>query len=76
VLKTRGYAVLYFHPWEFTNLNEFPERKISSIIRRNSGDKMVIRFEKMLLHYLAKGVEFDKTANFLQHAGAFTSNKN
>jgi len=76
VLKTRGYAVLYFHPWEFTNLNEFPERNISSIIRRNSGDKMVIRFEKMLLHYLAKGVEFDSTGNFLKQAGAFTSIKN
>jgi len=73
VLKTRGYAVLYFHPWEFTNLNEFPERNISYIIRRNSGDKMINRFEKMLLHYLSKGVEFDKTGNYLKQAGAFTS---
>jgi len=73
VLKDRGYAVLYFHPWEFTNLNEFPERNISYIIRRNSGEKMIIRFEKMLLHYLAKGVEFDKTGNYLKQAGAFTS---
>jgi len=73
VLKTRGYAVLYFHPWEFTNLNEFPERNISYIIRHNSGDKMIIRFEKMLLHYLTKGVEFDKTGNYLEQAGAFPS---
>ena len=75
VLKTRGYAVLYFHPWEFTNLNEFPERNISSIIRRNSGDRMIIRFEKMLVHYHAQGVGFDTTGNYLKQAGAFASTK-
>jgi len=72
VLKSRGYAVLYFHPWEFTNLNEYPERNISYIIRRNSGDKMINRFKKMMEYYLAKGVAFDTTRNFLKEAGAFT----
>jgi len=75
VLKTRGYAVLYFHPWEFTDLSEFPERNISYIIRHNSGERMIIRFEKMVQHYLAKGVVFDTTRNYLKEAGAFTKNK-
>jgi len=75
VLKTLGYAVLYFHPWEFTNLNEYPEHNISYIIRRNSGPKMISRFQKMLEYYLAKGVVFDTTRNFLNEAGAFTSKK-
>jgi len=75
VLKSRGYAVLYFHPWEFTNLNEYPERNIPFIIRRNSGDKMIKRFQKMVENYLAKGVVFDKTGNYLNEAGAFNSTK-
>jgi len=75
VLKTPGYAVLYFHPWEFTNLNDYPERNIPFIIRRNSGDKMIHRFQKMVEHYLAKGVVFDTTRNFLYEAGAFKPGK-
>ena len=75
VLKTPGYAVLYFHPWEFTNLNEYPERNIPYIIRRNSGDQMILRFQKMVEHYLAKGVVFDTTRNFLKDAGALSSEK-
>lgn len=75
VLKTPGYAVLYFHPWEFTDLNEYPERNIPYIIRRNSGAKMMHRFQKMVEHYLAKGVVFDTTCNFLSEAGAFTPGK-
>jgi len=75
VLRNPGYAVLYFHPWEFTNLNEYPERNIPYIIRRNSGDQMIHRFRKMLEYYLAKGVSFDTTRNFLNDAGAFTTEK-
>lgn len=75
VLKTPGYAVLYFHPWEFTNLNEYPERNIPYIIRRNSGIKMINRFQKMVTYYLAKGVVFDTTRNFLNEAGAFSQEK-
>jgi peptidoglycan/xylan/chitin deacetylase (PgdA/CDA1 family) len=72
VLKNTGYAVLYFHPWEFTNLNEFPERNIPFIIRRNSGIKMIHRFQKMVEYYLKRGVAFDTTRNYLNDTGAFT----
>jgi len=75
LLKTQGYAVLYFHPWEFTNLNEYPERNIPYYIRRNSGLKMIQRFQKMVEYSLAKGVVFDTTRNFLNEAGAFDSEK-
>ena len=75
VLKTQRYAVVYFHPWEFTNLNEYPERNIPYIIRRNSGANMILRFQKMVEYYLAKGVAFDTTRNFLNEAGAFNSKK-
>lgn len=75
VLKTQGYAVLYFHPWEFTNLNENPDWKIPYIIRRNSGNKMIIRFQKMVEYYLKRGMAFDTTRNFLTEAGAFIIQK-
>ena len=75
VLRNPGYAVLYFHPWEFTNLNEYPERNIPYYIRRNSGLKMIQRFQKMVEYSLAKGVVFDTTRNFLNEAGAFDSEK-
>jgi Polysaccharide deacetylase/Domain of unknown function (DUF3473) len=45
-LKSNQPLCLYFHPWEFTDLSDF--KKLPFIVRRNSGDKMFLKFEKLL----------------------------
>ena len=42
-----GYATLYFHPWEFTDLHQ-KEFNFPSYVMRNSGEQMCDRFEKLL----------------------------
>ncbi len=47
-LKKDGYFTTYFHPWEFYELNDYPEFKIPFIIRRNSGSAMAQRLERLI----------------------------
>ena len=46
-MQQRGYATLYFHPWEFTDLHQ-KEFNFPSYVMRNSGTQMIERFEKLL----------------------------
>jgi Polysaccharide deacetylase/Domain of unknown function (DUF3473) len=45
-LKSSQPVCLYFHPWEFADLDNY--KKLPFIIRRNSGEKMFLKFEKLL----------------------------
>lgn len=49
-----GYAGLYFHPWEFTDLHQ-KEFNFPNYVMRNSGDKMISRFDKLLKFIRKKG---------------------
>lgn len=53
-VSSLGYATLYFHPWEFTNLNQ-KEFNFPAYVMRNSGDKMINRFEELLKFINLKG---------------------
>lgn len=57
VLKHDGYFTTYFHPWEFYELNDHPEFKISYIIRKNSGRNMEKRLDN-LINALKKDHQF------------------
>ena len=46
-IKDVGYATLYFHPWEFTDLYQ-KEFNFPNYIMRNTGKKMIQRFENLL----------------------------
>ncbi|MDO4230278.1 MAG: polysaccharide deacetylase family protein [Capnocytophaga sp.] len=46
-VKYRKYATLYFHPWEFTDLNQ-KEFNFPSYVMKNTGEKMIQRFENLL----------------------------
>lgn len=48
VLKSDGYFVTYFHPWEFYELKEHPEFRMQYIIRKNSGKDMVNRLDRLI----------------------------
>ena len=46
-MKSIGYAALYFHPWEFTDLHQ-KEFNFPAYVMRNSGEKMIARFDSLL----------------------------
>ena len=49
-----GYATLYFHPWEFTNLHQ-KEFNFPAYVMRNSGEQMIERFDQLLQYIDKKG---------------------
>lgn len=50
-LKQRGYVTLYFHPWEFSEIEG--KFNLPWYATKNSGKEMIFRFEK-LLKYIKK----------------------
>lgn len=53
-LKSIGYAALYFHPWEFTDLHQ-KEFNFPAYVMRNSGEKMIARFDSLLTFIKQQG---------------------
>ncbi len=47
-LKKDKYLNLYFHPWEFTDLNQKEKYGFPNYISKNSGDKMTDRLDNLL----------------------------
>lgn len=45
-LTKTGYFATYFHPWEFADLSGY--KAVPGYIKRNSGDKLVTRLEKVI----------------------------
>jgi len=63
VLKSDGYFVTYFHPWEFYELKDHPEFKMPFIIKNHSGREMVERLDnlvKMLKNEGRKFITYDE----------------
>ena len=55
-VKSIGYAALYFHPWEFTDLHQ-KEFNFPAYVMRNSGEKMITRFDSLLTFIKQQGWE-------------------
>lgn len=53
-VKSIGYAALYFHPWEFTDLHP-KEFNFPAYVMRNSGEKMIARFDSLLTFIKQQG---------------------
>lgn len=53
-VKSIGYAALYFHPWEFTDLYQ-KEFNFPAYVMRNSGEKMIARFDSLLTFIKQQG---------------------
>lgn len=58
-----GYANIYFHPWEFMDLDSL-EWKLPFYARRNTGIKMQKRFSKLLEFLQFEGVPFSTLGEF------------
>jgi hypothetical protein len=47
-LKKDKYLNIYFHPWEFTNLNQPEKFNFPGYISKNSGEAMIARMDKFI----------------------------
>lgn len=63
-LKTDSYLNIYFHPWEFADLNCL-NIDIPYIVRRNSGYKIKKRLSDIIRMFLDKGAKFCTISDFI-----------
>lgn len=68
-LKHDGYFVTYFHPWEFYELKEHPELKMSFIIKNHSGMEHVRRLDHVIKMLKGRGEEFVTFSTFTEKVG-------
>ncbi len=59
-LKKDGYLNLYFHPWEFSNLNRYP---LPKHVKKHSGQYLLQRLDTLITD-LKKVAVFDQLKNF------------
>jgi peptidoglycan/xylan/chitin deacetylase (PgdA/CDA1 family) len=63
-IKNDGYLNLYFHPWEFTNLNQPEKFGFPAYVSKNSGEAFVSRIRDFITWAKSNGYEFMKTGDF------------
>jgi peptidoglycan/xylan/chitin deacetylase (PgdA/CDA1 family) len=59
-----GYLNLYFHPWEFTDLNQPEKYGFPGYVSKNSGEAFVERITDFISWAQSKGHEFARTDEF------------
>lgn len=60
-LKNDGYLCLYFHPWEFTNINHY---NLPKYVKRYCGEALVQRLQNLITDLKPEG-EFITTQDFI-----------
>lgn len=55
-LRETGFFATYFHPWEFSDLSKFSS--VPFYIKKNSGEKLCKRLEKVVARLKESNVEF------------------
>ncbi|WP_231464174.1 MULTISPECIES: polysaccharide deacetylase family protein [unclassified Pedobacter] len=64
--KKDKYLNIYFHPWEFTDLDDFERFGFPGYIRKNTGDKMVTRMENLISWMNVKKYPFGTFQQFIK----------
>jgi peptidoglycan/xylan/chitin deacetylase (PgdA/CDA1 family) len=59
-----GYLNLYFHPWEFTDLNKPLDYGFPKYVAKNSGEAFIKRISTFIKWAQDKGYEFMRTGDF------------
>jgi len=59
-----GYLNIYFHPWEFTDLNQPEKYGFPAYVSRNSGDAFTERMREFINWAKRKGYQFGRTGDF------------
>ncbi len=66
VLKKDGYLNIYFHPWEFAEIKN-PDFKLPGFTIKNSGNKMIERFDEFLKFLNQKRYQFGTFQEFQEN---------
>jgi hypothetical protein len=61
-LEKDGYVCLYFHPWEFIDINDLG---LPAFTRKLCGQPLLQRLDQLITDLTAKGYEFSTIRNFL-----------
>lgn len=64
--KKDKYLNIYFHPWEFTDLNDFERFGFPGYVRKNTGVKMIERMEILISWMKRKNYRFGTFQEFIK----------
>ena len=65
-IKKDNYLNIYFHPWEFTNLNQPEKFNFPNYVSKNSGPQMIDRFDQLITWMKEKKYTFGTFKSFLK----------
>lgn len=61
-----NYLNVYFHPWEFTDLNDVERFGFPGYVRKNTGLKMIDRMDQLITWMKAKNYPFATFQDFIK----------
>lgn len=64
-IKTDGYLNIYFHPWEFTNLDNKEKYNFPKYVSKNTGELMAQRMELFIIKMKEKKYQFGTFKEFI-----------
>jgi peptidoglycan/xylan/chitin deacetylase (PgdA/CDA1 family) len=64
-IKKDGYLNVYFHSWEPSSHLQDKKLRIPLMIRRNSGQKFLLRLERFIKYFIARGETFMTISEFM-----------
>lgn len=65
--KKDGYLNIYFHPWEFTDLEDKNRFGFPGYVSKNSGIKMIERMDLFIADLKRKNYTFSTLSDFIQN---------
>ena len=65
--KKDKYLNIYFHPWEFTDLDDFERFGFPAYVRKNTGDKMISRMDEFIKWLKSKDYPFGTFQQFIRN---------
>jgi len=68
--KKDGYLNLYFHPWEFTDLNQPEKFGFPGYVVKVTGEAFVERIDEFIRWGLKQGYAFGRTDRFVEEVTA------
>lgn len=64
-LKKDGYLNIYFHPWEFTNLNDKERFGFPAYVMKNTGEQMIHRMDRFIAQLKTRDIPFVTISDFV-----------
>lgn len=66
--KKDKYLNIYFHPWEFTDLDDAERFGFPAYVRKNTGEKMIHRMDEFIKWMKSKNYTFGTFQDFIQQS--------